>query len=113
MEKESEIEFPEDAQEKENLQEVVKQMDLARTDALFDATLEKVKALDDTIPYDTELEVKKGRLAIAAGNIHVNSAKVKLGALRLLGYRDSLRKTKLAVQRKFRNEQRSGGDSKE
>ena len=91
---------------KEIVKDIVGKMDLDRTDKLFDASITSADSLSKE-PY-TEDSIKKQRLVIGFGNLHVNSAKVKLGAIRMNGYVDSTKSLKRAVDRKVRNAAKYG-----
>ncbi len=77
------------------------QMNLDRTEGLFDASIKKAKALE-TAEYTPD-DIKKSRLVIGFGNLHLNTARTKLSAIRFLGYQNNLKAIKDAVERKQRD----------
>lgn len=81
-------------------------MDLDRTDKLFSSSIDKAGSL--TKGEYREEDIKKQRLVIGFGNLHVNTAKVKMSAVRLMGYRDNLAKLKQNIGRKVRNSRKYG-----
>lgn len=87
---------------KKNLTKLVEQLNTDRTDEIFDSMIvrsdinNKKNALDENA-------VKQARVVIGAGNLHVNTSRAKMTAIRMVGYTDSLTKTKLAIKRKLRN----------
>lgn len=76
-------------------------MDLKKTEELFDKSIERGESLKGG-SY-TDKDIKNQRLVLGFGNLHINTAKVKMAAVRFLGYRDAMQKTKNAVERKVRN----------
>ncbi len=85
----------------DEFKDIAKKLDLQRTDELFDITI--TRADYKTKKLFTDDDVKIARLVIQAGNLHVNSAKVKLGALRLVGYRDTSKQLEKTIAKKARN----------
>jgi len=79
-------------------------MDVGRTNGLFDASINRAESLKKE-PY-TEEDIKKQRLVIGFGNLHINTAKTKLSAVRMFGYRNTQRLLKEAVQKKIRKASR-------
>ena len=87
---------------KSKVDDVIEKMDLDRTNKVFNQTIEKT-GYNGSKPMDDELEVKKARILIAAGNLHVHTAKTAISAIRLSGYRSDMEGIKNAVQKKVRN----------
>jgi hypothetical protein len=85
---------------KKNLKHIDSKLDLERTDKLFDASIAKANAFSKD-PY-TEKSLKEARAVSTFGNLHLNSAKVKVSVIRLIGYRDELNNLKNNVQKKIR-----------
>lgn len=88
--------------EEKEFKDLAEQMDLSKTGDIFDSLIERSKVNNKGLPLD-EAEIKKVKTVLGAGNLHVNAARVKVGALRLVGYRDNLSKLKIAIERKSRN----------
>lgn len=88
------------------LEKVDELMDLDRTDELFNSSIKR-SGSHDTEPYGEE-DIKKQRLVVGFGNLHINTAKVKLGVARMKGYLDSTKSLKKAVDRKVRNNNKYG-----
>ncbi len=84
-----------------SLEEIEVKMDLERTDQLFSSAIKSAGALEGQ--RYTEDSLKQMRAVMGAGNLHINSAKVKLGAIRLMGYVAGVRATSNAVSRKVRD----------
>ncbi len=82
-------------------------MDLERTDKLFNSAIERSDS-HSSVKY-TEEDIKKQRVVIGFGNLHIGTAKVKLGMERMRGYRDSIRGIKQSIDRKVRNKNKYGG----
>lgn len=76
-------------------------MDLDRTNQLFDSAIRRADA-NGKEKY-TEEDVKFQRLVTGFGNMHINSAKVKLSVVRMRGYQANTGALKKAVDRKVRN----------
>lgn len=91
--------------EKHEGKKISDSMDLSKTEGIFDSLIVRSRINDKSLPFD-DAEIKKAKAVIGAGNLHVSSARVKVGALRLVGYTDSLAKLKIAVERKSRNARR-------
>lgn len=89
------------------VEKVVEVLDTDKTAHLFEVSIKKANALD-AAPY-TEDSLRAARMNINYGNLHVNTAKTKLSAIRLVGYQNSLSTTKKAVERKIRNQRKYGG----
>lgn len=89
-----------------SLKKIEEIMDTDRTNGLFDSSIKRSGAL---IGEEYTLDdLKKMKIVLGAGNLHVNTAKTKMGAIKLLGYRNSLDETKKAVERKIRNSRKYG-----
>lgn len=89
-------------------QEIDSQMDLDKTEKIFYSLIAR-SHINDTSKEMTPEEIKKINAVLQGGNLHVNTAKVKISATRLAGFRDGIRQTKLTVQRKTRNARKYGG----
>ena len=89
-----------------NPQDIDQHLDLDRTNKLFDISIVKSGA-EDVTPYD-EKSLRASKLTLGFGNLHVNTAKTKVGILRLIGYQDNLKKIKDNVSRKLRNAKKYG-----
>lgn len=89
---------------KDTLSKVQDAMDLDRTNELFDANIKSADAMSGK-PFTKE-SVKNMAVTIAAGNLHVGSAKVQLSALRMVGYVNGVKQLKRSVDRKVRNSKR-------
>lgn len=87
----------------QNIDEV---MDVSRTNDLFDSSIKRSGANSDE-KY-SEADLKQMRTIIGFGNLHINTAKVKLGVARLRGYRDNVSKMKQSIDRKIRNKNKYG-----
>lgn len=90
------------------LQEVADKMDLDRTDEIFDVTIKRTGYKDEKVLLSGDDEIKKAKIVIAAGNLHVKSAQTKATALRFIGYQNSIRATKDAIFRRVRNSRKHG-----
>lgn len=88
--------------EEKEFKDLAGSMDLSRTGEIFDSLIHRSKIHDKALPFD-EAEIKKAKAVLGAGNLHVNSARVKIGALRLVGYRENLGRLQAAIERKSRN----------
>lgn len=91
---------------KDAVQELNKTLDVKRTDELFDASIKSADALAGRL-YD-ENSLKAARMTVNFGNLHVNTAKTKLSAVRLIGYRNEANKLKQNIDRKIRNGRKYG-----
>lgn len=90
----------------ENLKQVDDKLNLDRTDKLFDSSISR-SGSNDQSKY-TDEDIKKQRLVIGFGNLHVNTAKLKVSVVRMRGYRDNVTNLKRAVDRKVRKERKYG-----
>lgn len=81
--------------------EIADKMNLDRTDAVFDALVKRSKITDTSLPLD-EMGIKQTRAVISSGNLHVATARAKLSALKIVGYRDNMDKLKHAVEARVR-----------
>jgi hypothetical protein len=95
---------------KAKLDKLVDQLDTGRTNEIFDSMIVRSK-INDRSKELGEDAVKQARVVIGSGNLHINTARAKMSAIRMVGYTDGLVKTKLAVQRKIRNVRKYGGRS--
>ena len=68
-------------------------MDLDRTNAMLENTMDRTDFFSKS-KIDDDKEIKKATLVAKMANIHINTAKTKLGAIRILGYKDNLNKMK-------------------
>lgn len=86
---------------KDKLKEVADHMDLGRTEELFDITIRRAdfKSKD---PFNGDEDIRKAGLVVKMGNVHINTAKTKISAIRMIGYIDNTRKLTLAVKRRTR-----------
>ncbi len=91
---------------KENLDKIVSKMDLDRTDEMFSSLIDRSKVNEKGDL--NEDGIKRAKVVIASGNLHVATAKVQLGAIKLAGYRDNMKGLKLAVQKRARNARKNG-----
>jgi hypothetical protein len=85
---------------KENINDVSDVMDVNRTDELFDIAITRTEfkkpgSMD-------EMDIKKANIMIKVGNLHINTAKTKLGAIRIAGYLDNNRALTMKIKRKTR-----------
>lgn len=76
-------------------------MDLTRTDELFNSSIKRAGSNEEG-KY-TEEDIKKQRVVIGFGNLHIKTAQTKISAIRLTGYRDNIKQLKNNVVRKYRN----------
>jgi len=83
------------------LEKINDKLDLNRTDELFDSSIGKSEALSRG-KYDKE-SLKAAKTCLGFGNLHVNTAKVKIATLKIIGYRDQVTRLKQNVDRKLRN----------
>lgn len=89
-----------------HLKSVRDTMDMDRTDGLFKTSIERAESLKKRA-Y-SEKDVKTQNIVIKFGNLHVNTAKAKMSAVRLLGYKKSIEDTTRAVARKIRKAAKYG-----
>ena len=89
------------------LSDVAEKMDLERTNELFDITIARAD-FKSKEPFKDDNDIKKARVVVQMGNIHINTAKTKMSAIRLIGYQNNLSQLKNAVQRKVRNARKYG-----
>lgn len=85
---------------KDELQKVVETMDVKRTSDMFDSVIQKSSLKDDKA-FD-ENSLKETKAIIQAGNMHVRTAQVAVGAIRLVGHYDNQTKLKAAIEKKTR-----------
>jgi len=96
-----------DENETQDLQDELQgALNLERTNELFDASIKRSGA-KGTTEYNEE-DIKKQRIVIGYGNLHLNTAKTKISASRMTGYRDGLDGAKRSVDRKVRNNLKFG-----
>lgn len=89
------------------LSDVADKMDLERTGELFDITIARADFKSKEL-FKDDNDIKKARVVVQMGNIHINTAKTKMSAIRLIGYQNNLSQLKHAVQRKVRNSRKYG-----
>lgn len=89
------------------LDKLVDQLDTDRTNEIFDSMIIRSSINDRKNSLD-EASVKQARVVIGSGNLHVNTSRAKMSAIRMIGYTDGVAKTKRAVQRKLRNSNKYG-----
>lgn len=92
---------------KDQLQEIADRLDLTRTDKILETMIDRSDFYNKE-KFDENGDIKKARLVVGAGNLHINTARAKLGALRMVGYQDNLGKLKATVQKRVRNERKYG-----
>ena len=95
---------------KSKLTKLVDQLDTGRTNEIFDSMIVR-SSINDRSKVLDESAVKQARVVIGSGNLHVNTSRAKMSAIRMVGFTDGMVKTKLAVQRKIRNARKYGGRS--
>lgn len=83
------------------MRKVADQMNLDRTEGIFESLIDRSKILDRSIPLD-ESALKNTRAVLASGNLHVKTAVARISALRFAGYRENMGRLKLAVEKKAR-----------
>lgn len=85
---------------KEHVEEITDVMDLERTDKLFDISIERTEfTKGGSMSAD---DIKKANIMVKIGNMHINTAKTKLGAIRIAGYLDNNRALTLKVKKQTR-----------
>lgn len=83
------------------VERIVEVLDVDRTNELFEAGITRSDAL--STEQFNESNLKGFKAALGAGNLHVNTARAKMSAIRLVGYRDSLAAMKGAIKKKVRS----------
>ena len=81
-------------------------LDVNRTDELFDTSIIKSDSFSKT-PYNDQ-NLKGAKMTLGFGNLHVNTAKAKMQAIKLLGFRNGVQGIKDSVSRKLRNKAKYG-----
>lgn len=91
---------------KDLINEIGDKMDLDRTNELFNSSIKR----SDTYRKElyTEDDIRKQRVILGYGNLHVKTAQVKMGLERMKGYRVNTEALKKAVDRKIRNKNKYG-----
>ncbi len=87
--------------------EINDKLDLAKTEEIFDSLIKR-SDIHNTAKDLDGAELQKVKAVVAGGNLHVKTAQIKIAAIRLAGFRDGIRDTKLAVQRRVRNARKYG-----
>lgn len=85
-----------------DLDNILKHTGLDRTEKIFDTVIERTD-LHTKDKVKTPDDLRKIQTVLKAGNLHVNSARIHLSAIRFVGYMDNMRKLKDAVQRRTRD----------
>ncbi len=83
-------------------------MDLTKTEQIFDSLIKR-SGINDTTKSLDDAEIRKVKTVLGGGNLHIRTAQIRVTLLRLAGFRDGIRQTKLAVQKKVRNARKYGG----
>lgn len=91
---------------KEEIKKVSEILDVNRTDKLFDSSIVSSQANSRKV-YTVD-SLRAAKVALGFGNLHVNTSRIKLNAIRMLGFMDNLRKVKQAVGRRIRNVKKYG-----
>ncbi len=86
-------------------EEISKKLDLDRTGEIFDSLIERSKINNTKLPFGDD-QIKQVKTVLSAGNLHERTARTKVTALRLTGYRDNLAQLKNAIVRKARKARR-------
>lgn len=86
----------------DELKKVDDKLSMDRTDELFDSAIKRSGANNRNSDY-TEDDIKKQRLVIGFGNLHINTARAKLSIVRMRGYQSANRGLKQSVDRRLRN----------
>ncbi len=81
--------------------EIADALDLGKTSEIFDSLIRR-SDINGKASFNEE-EVKKAKAVLSAGNLHVKSAQVKLGALRLVGHFENTKALKIAIERNARS----------
>ena len=92
-------------------QYIADKMELDRTDEIFDVLIGRSSITDRSKGMGEE-EIKKIRTVIAAGNLHVATARSKMTALRFVGHQENQARLKEAVQRRVKDALRPTEDGK-
>jgi len=86
---------------KKELRNVDKFLNIDRTDQLFNVAIKKADSLNTNL-YDNH-SIRANKLALGFGNLHINTAKTKIQAIRLIGYKDNSAGLIRSVKRKIRS----------
>lgn len=90
---------------REKVEKIEKHLDLDRTNDLFDVAITRSGAKKSNNEWNEE-DLKKQKLLVGFGNLHINTAKAKITAIRMIGYVQGLVGVKKAVERKTRNKRK-------
>lgn len=80
-------------------------MNLERTDEIFNSLISRSNINDKSAKFDEDA-IKAAKAVLASGNLHVKTAAVKLGAIKLAGYYTNMERLKTAIEKRARNARR-------
>lgn len=88
--------------EDKEAQYIADKMELDRTDEIFDVLIHR-SAIKDREQGMGQEDIKKIKTVIAAGNLHISTARAKMTALKFVGHQENQARLKEAVQRRVKD----------